>query len=196
MEEKKQIQYKFKILTIGDSSVGKTSILYYYNNKKFPQNQLATIGIDLVKKDIEIQNKVVRLQIWDSAGQERFRSITKNYYRNANGILLVFDMSDFSTFNKIGRWLEDIKFETENIPILLVGNKKDLVHSDLEEKLRIFTEEAKNNNIKFYAVSAKEGTNIDELFEDLTLKMIDKCDFEEDNSSDSSKIVSKRRFCC
>ena len=91
----------FKILTIGESGVGKTCLLIRYTENKFQKNYLTTIGIDFKSKNITLHNKSVKLKIWDTAGQERFRNITQQYYKGADGIVLVFDLTDAATFEKI-----------------------------------------------------------------------------------------------
>lgn len=171
-ETSEKIDYKFKILTLGESAVGKTSILSQYNNNEFNPNLIATIGIDLIKKDIKIDGKTVRVQIWDTAGQERFYAITRNYFRNANGILLVFDMNELRTFKCIDRWHNEIIQEVDlNVPIFLIGNKMDLIEN-YDEIKKLFEEKAEKKNIKFFPVSAKTGDNVESIFNAMVREMI------------------------
>ena len=118
----------FKILTIGESGVGKTCILRRFVENKFLKNHLATIGIDFKTKNIEIDGTPIKLKIWDTAGQERFRNITNQYYKGADGIILVFDVTDQKSFEKIKEWMSQIKANTQadQIGLVLLGNKCDI----------------------------------------------------------------------
>lgn len=159
----------YKIIILGESYVGKTSIVQRYINDIFDDDLLATIGIDLMRKTIQLNDDQVDLDIWDTAGQERFYSITKSYYRNAHGILLVFDLSDEKTFTCIDQWLEGIKLEvSENVPIFLIGNKLDRIDN---LNLELYQNRANRDNLTFFAVSAKSGQKIDEVF----YKMAEEC---------------------
>ena len=117
----------FKILTLGESSVGKTCILRRYVEGQFFKNQISTIGIDFKSKNLKINNHEIRLKIWDTAGEERFRNITSQYYKGAEGIILVFDLTKKESFEKINDWMKQIKVNTQSdeIAIVLLGNKKD-----------------------------------------------------------------------
>ena len=119
--------YIFKILLLGDSSVGKTCFLLRYSDDTFTENHISTIGLDYRFKLVNLENdKKVKLQIWDTAGQDRFRAITKNYYKGAHGIILMYDVTNISTFNNIKSWVTQIRENTtEKIKIALVGNKID-----------------------------------------------------------------------
>lgn len=152
----------FKILTIGESGVGKTCILRRFVENKFLKNHLATIGIDFKTKNIALGDKTVKLKIWDTAGQERFRNITNQYYKGADGIILVFDVTNKDSFDKIGDWMSQIQGNTsENeISIVLLGNKIDM-------EPRVITPEmgsilASKLGIKYFETSAFSGTNINE----------------------------------
>ena len=118
----------FKILTIGESGVGKTCILRRFVENKFLKNHLATIGIDFKTKNIEIDGTPIKLKIWDTAGQERFRNITNQYYKGADGIILVFDVTDQKSFEKIKEWMSQIRANTQadQIGLVLLGNKCDI----------------------------------------------------------------------
>ena len=117
----------FKILTIGESGVGKTCILRRFVENKFLKNHLATIGIDFKTKNIEIDGTPIKLKIWDTAGQERFRNITNQYYKGADGIVLVFDVVDQKSFEKIREWMTQIKtnIQADKIGLILLCNKCD-----------------------------------------------------------------------
>lgn len=188
------IEMPYKILILGESYVGKTSILYKFSDDTFKDNRLNTIGIDFEKKDLNIDNKVVRLQIWDTAGQERYYSITKSFYRRANGILLVFSMSDPRSFECIDRWFNDIKKEIDSdVPIFLIGNKLDLADKDTD--LESFKEKAKKMNLRYYETSAYNGTNIQNVFIDMAREMMKK-DSKNINVHYKIPLKKKKKRCC
>ena len=155
---------KYKIMVIGESKVGKTSLIKRYTKDEFGGVYLTTVGVDFQDKIIDIENKKVRLQVWDTAGQERFRNITKKYFQSTNGLLVVYDITDKESFKKIGLWLDSIKnYAPENAKYILVGNKCDL-DNDRKVSFEEGEDYAKKINIKFFESSAKEGTNVKELF--------------------------------
>ena len=165
MEKNNKTKISNKILLLGDSSVGKTSIILMYTKKKINTKHITTIGLDYATKEEKLKDgTIITLQIWDTAGQERFHSITKKLYKTSNGLLLIYDITSLNSFKNINIWLEQIKNENnENIQIILVGNKKDLEnkrevsYSD-GEKL------AKSYGIDFYEVSALNNDGIDKIF--------------------------------
>ena len=166
-------EYFFKILILGDSTVGKTCFLTRYTDKRFESNYLATVGIDYKLKNIKLNdNKTVKLQIWDTIGQDRFRSITKNYYKGAQGIVLIYDITEKDTFKSVKEWVKSIKNEAdEKVVVILVGNKIDCI-----EERKVSKEEgenlAKELSLPFYECSAKTDTNINEVFTDLVDKLV------------------------
>ena len=116
----------FKILIIGDSSVGKSNLLLRYTDDIFHEHFLPTIGVDFKIKNLIISNQTIKLNIWDTAGQERFKTITATYYKGSQGVIVVFDITDRNTFLNVNNWLEEIKKNAgNNISIILVGNKCD-----------------------------------------------------------------------
>ena len=137
----------YKVLLLGDSMVGKTSILSQYTDKKFQEVHIFTVGLDYRVKDMELKNgKTVKLQIWDTAGQDRFKAITKNYYKSANGILLIYDITDRKSFENLGEWIKSIKNSVVNYEnkyiVFLMGAKLDLVNDEKMER-EVTEEEAK-----------------------------------------------------
>ena len=163
----------YKVLLLGDSSVGKTCVLLRYCDKTFQEAHLSTIGLDYRLKTMTLENgKNIKLQIWDTAGQDRFRAITKNYYKGANGIILIYDVTNLQTYENVKNWINQIREEANpNVVIYLAGNKVDV-----NEELRVVkTEEeqkiADEYNLTFYETSAKSGININEIFEDLVKKV-------------------------
>ena len=163
-----QNKIDIKIITLGDSHVGKSCLIIKFIENKFSNSYVSTIGFDLKHKQIILKDgNKVRLTLFDTAGQERFRSLAKNYIRKANGILLIYDISDKSTFISIEKWMENIQDEIDDkIPIILVGNK-----SDLNDKRKVSTEEgkkkAKEYEFPFYETSCKTGVNVNKCFIEL-----------------------------
>ena len=157
----------FKIVLIGDASVGKTNILSKYLYDEFDPNSKATVGVEFATKNFTIDNNIVKAQIWDTAGQERYRSITSAYYKGAKGCLLVYDITRKPTFETIDKWISELKSTSEsNITIILVGNK-----CDLENERKVTKEEgeekAKFYNMAFIETSALNGTNLEKAFDEL-----------------------------
>ena len=156
-----------KILTLGDASVGKTCIILRYAEDDFPKTTMPTIGIEYKTKMIKINNQSVKLQIWDTAGQERYHKIlASTFYRRANGIVLVYDLTSPSSFNHVENWMKQIRQKADpDIEIVLVGNKLDLVS---EQDFTQGQQLAASFGIPFFTVSAKSGENIAEVFRTLT----------------------------
>ncbi len=158
----------FKILTIGESGVGKTCILRRFVENKFLKNHLATIGIDFKTKTLNINNQEIKLKIWDTAGQERFRNITTQYYKGADGIVLIYDVTDDASYEKIRDWMEQILSNTkrEDIGLVLLGNKCDMEpRAVTEEQGNKMAEELK---VSYFETSALTGQGINEAFNELT----------------------------
>ena len=163
----------YKVLLLGDSTVGKTCFLLRYCDKTFQEAHLSTIGLDYRLKTMTLENgKNIKLQIWDTAGQDRFRAITKNYYKGANGIILIYDVTNLQSYENVKNWIAQIKEEAnQNVLIYLAGNK-----IDVSEDLRVVkTEDGKKIadefKLPFYETSAKNGVNINKIFEELVEKV-------------------------
>ena len=156
--------YLLKYIIIGDAAVGKSNLLLRYTHGQFKPEYQLTIGVEFGAKNIQINNKIFRIQIWDTAGQENFRSITRAYYKNSVCALVVYDISSRDSFNNVSTWVEDCKNQSpKTIFMALVGNK-----SDLEDKRAVSYEEGKDfadkNEMMFFETSAKTGVNVDEIF--------------------------------
>jgi Ras-related protein Rab-2A len=165
-------QYLFKYIIVGDSSVGKSCILSQFLEKKFRYNHEVTIGVEFGCKHIIIDGMNIKLQIWDTAGQEAFKSITRSYYRGSAGALLVFDLSKRETFDHLKDWLNSIKSSaSHNTKILLVGNKCDLIKREITNEEIV--EFANSNNIQYMEASAKENINIENIFINLAKNIYD-----------------------
>ena len=159
----------YKVLLLGDSSVGKTCFLLRYCDKSFQDVHLSTIGLDYRLKSMTLKNnKNIKLQIWDTAGQERFRAITKNYYKGANGIILIYDVTNMQTYENVKNWISQIKEEASpNVIIYLVGNKIDVPDEQRLIKAEDGQKIADEFNLPFKEASAKDGTNVNEIFQEL-----------------------------
>jgi Ras-related protein Rab-2A len=156
--------YLFKYIIIGDTGVGKSCLLLQFTDKRFQPVHDLTIGVEFGARMISVADTQVKLQIWDTAGQESFRSITRSYYRGAAGALLVYDITRRDTFQHLGRWLEEAKQHAQpTMVILLIGNKNDLEH-----KRAVSTEEGKAfadaNGLLFMEASAKTAYNVEQAF--------------------------------
>jgi len=157
--------WMFKYILIGDSGVGKSALLLSFTDKRFQPSQGPTIGVDFGVRNVSIEGQPIKLSIWDTAGQEEFRSIAKSYYRGAAGALLVYDITRRETFNHLTTWLDDLKTAaSQHTIIMLIGNKSDL------EGRQVSTQEgeefAREHGLYFIETSAKKMQNVDEAFLD------------------------------
>ena len=189
----------YKVLLLGDSSVGKTCFLMKYTDEAFQETHMATIGLDYRLKSMKLKNgKTVKIQIWDTAGQDRFRSITKNYYKGSHGIILIYDITNPITFENITHWVSQVREEaSKNVVIYLIGNK-----IDLEEERKVSTEEgeklAEKLGLPFNETSAFDGTNINETFDDI-VERIDKAFGDIPITPKQNKIfkpIKAKKKCC
>ena len=196
----------FKVLLLGNSDVGKSSLLLRYVDSVWNDAFVPTIGVDFKVKTLEINNKRVKMQIWDTAGQERFRTVVSTYFRGAHGILLLYDVTNRDSFKNLESWLIEIeKNAKEKVLKILIGNK-----CDLGEDREITIEEGKafalRNGMEFMETSAKMNTNVTEAFETLGKLMIEfnsKSNNLTQNSKDtknlkagSGKNLKTKKGCC
>eukprot|EP01118_Nematostelium_gracile_P006189 TRINITY_DN1990_c1_g2_i1.p1 TRINITY_DN1990_c1_g2~~TRINITY_DN1990_c1_g2_i1.p1 ORF type:complete len:222 (+),score=60.06 TRINITY_DN1990_c1_g2_i1:114-779(+) len=173
--EEPDFDYIFKVVILGDSGVGKTNILTRFTSNEFSTNSKTTIGVEFATKGLYISKKYIKAQIWDTAGQEKFRAVTSVYYRGAMGALLVYDITKMSTFNNLQLWIRELydNVDKNNITIMLVGNKSDLesireVSSEKGKKL------AEKYQMSFMEVSALDNTNIEQAFNDVLHQIFDR----------------------
>lgn len=163
----KDYDHLFKLLIIGDSGVGKSSLLVRFADNTFSGNYITTIGVDFKIRTIEVRGERVKLQIWDTAGQERFRTITSTYYRGTHGVIVVYDVTSGDSFANVKRWLHEIDQNCDVVNRILVGNKND----DPDRKV-VLTEDARRfsnqMNIQLFETSAKENLNVEEMFRAIT----------------------------
>ena len=165
-------ELRLKILLIGDSSSGKTQLLLRYVDEFFPEMHLATIGVEFKSKKIKLNDININLQIWDSVGQERFRSISKNLIINSNGLIFVYDIANKSSFRLIKDIYKNIKdIKPENVKVIIVGNNKEMENERQVSKdmVKSFCEK---HNIESIEVSSRLGTNVSKCFETLTKLII------------------------
>ena len=156
--------YLLKYIIIGDSAVGKSNLLLRYIDNKFNENHVLTLGVEFAAKNIQIEEQIFRMQIWDTAGQENFRSITRSFYKNSACVIIVYDITSRETFTNVKTWIKDcMQTCSKNVFMVLVGNKVDD-----ETNRQVSTNEgetfAKEHGMTFFESSAKTGKNVEEIF--------------------------------
>jgi len=183
----KDYDHLFKLLIIGDSGVGKSSLLVRFADNHFSGNYITTIGVDFKIRTIEINGERVKLQIWDTAGQERFRTITSTYYRGTHGVIVVYDVSSGESFANVKRWLHEIDANCDVVNRILVGNKND----DPDRKV-VLTEDARRfadqMGIQLFETSAKDNINVEEMFRSITTLVLKSKKDQKERLDDPSKI--------
>lgn len=167
--------FTFKILLLGDASVGKTSFTKRYCYNIFNPSERLTIGVDFHVKTIELNNKLIKLQLWDVGGEERFRFLLPTYCLGANAAFLLYDITRPSTLDNINEWMTIVRQKSGSIPIMLVGSKLDLekTHRRVQREYGIQIAE-KNDMASFVEMSAKENVNVDDAFKVLTELTLDR----------------------
>ena len=197
-----EYDFIFKVLLLGNSDVGKSSMLLRFVDSVWNDAFTPTIGVDFKVKTLEINNKRVKMQIWDTAGQERFRTVVSTYFRGAHGILLLYDVKNQKSFFNMKKWLTHIKEEApKKVRIVIAANKIDIE----PEKREVSEEEgesfAESFNLKFFECSAKEGINIDEAFQGLIEEINEhyehykKIDSQGKKLTDVDNTNSKKKCC-
>jgi small GTP-binding protein len=166
--------YKVKIVLLGEAAVGKTSLVYRFVKDTFRESYKSTLGVNLLKKELDIEGYgETSAQIWDLGGQESFKNLRQLYLEGANGALLIYDVTNTKSFEKLDEWMESFTSLHSDEPILLIGNK-----IDLENRIKISEKEAKNyakeNGVKLLLTSAKNGENVETAFEELIKTILDK----------------------
>ncbi|KAJ5077731.1 rab gtpase [Anaeramoeba ignava] len=167
-------RYKYKVCFLGDTAVGKTSIITRLMYNKFDSNYQATVGADFLTKSFKLNQNYIKLQLWDTAGQEKFRSLMPSYIRNSSAAIIVYDITNRESFNSIDYWIEDIRNERGDEAIIyLVGNKTDDPNNRLIS-IEELEKKAKQNNCNFLETSAKVDHNVNLLFEKLCTSLVSK----------------------
>lgn len=182
--------YLFKVLLVGDSGVGKSSLLLRFADNQYSESYMSTIGLDFKIRSItnDITNKTSKLQIWDTAGQERFKTITSSYYRGSDGIILVFDITSRASFQHIDMWYSHImRYVQHKFPMILVGNKCD---QDINRQVSYneANEYARLLGMPYMETSAKEDTHIEKCFQTLEKNMIQVAHKQISHNIQSSKV--------
>ena len=188
----------YKILLLGDSEVGKSCFLMRYSDNVFVDNYITTIGLDYKLKYVQLESgEMIKVQLWDTAGQDRYRTIAKNYYKGSHGILLLYDITKLNSFENIREWIKDIREEVyEKAIIFLIGNKIDkneerVITTEQGEKL------AKEYDLPFFEASAKSGENVDEVFKALYNKISEVyIDIQKEKGAKLKTGNKKRKKCC
>ena len=197
-EDKKDSDITIKLLLIGNAYVGKTLIVQKFIDNTFSKSTVSTIGVDLQSKVIDINGKKVKYLIWDTAGEDRMKTMTYSYYRGCHVILVVYDVTERKSFQNVTTWVECIeKFAKSNVLKILVGNK-----TDLEDKRVVTTEEGKklamDNGLKYYEISALKITGLHEMFEDVAKEYVEIYEQKAYKNFQLKKneIVKKKKGCC
>ena len=185
-----------KLIIIGDSQVGKSSILTRFVDGEFDENISCTIGVDYKSKILNIDDKSWNITIWDTAGQERFRSLSSCYYRGSHGIILVYDVTNQKSFDNLEIWINETMLHStdENVIKLLVGNKIDKDNRQITTNMGI--EFAKKHEMLFIETSAKTIIGIEQTFMEIINKIIDRYNFEKENSLSFNDIDNKYGCIC
>ncbi|XP_069687085.1 ras-related protein Rab6 isoform X2 [Periplaneta americana] len=182
---------KFKLVFLGEQSVGKTSLITRFMYDSFDNTYQATIGIDFLSKTMYLEDRTVRLQLWDTAGQERFRSLIPSYIRDSTVAVVVYDITNANSFHQTSKWIDDVRTERgSDVIIMLVGNK-----TDLSDKRQVSTEEgerkAKELNVMFIETSAKAGYNVKQLFRRVAAALPGMDSTENKPPEDMQEVVLK-----
>ena len=191
MNEEDDTSYEmiFKILIIGDTNVGKSNLLLIYVKNDFSVDMKSTVGVEFGSKILKILGINIKAQIWDTAGQERYRSMTSSYFKGSKGVLIVYDITNQSSFESVDRWINEFRMKSdENSSIIIVGNK-----NDLEEERKVTKEEgeekAKKFNLGFFETSAKDGKNVDDAFKCLFEKVVDNYIKKKEKSEKKGELL-------
>jgi small GTP-binding protein len=192
------------ILLLGDTCVGKTCLISRYANGVFKEEYITTVGVDYVSKQEIINDQNINVKLWDTAGQERFKALTPSYLRGAEGIVLVYDVTNAETFESLKFWIDSLKSSLgeDSLPTIIDGNKVDLDDRDIsKEDAKKFAQE---HNYKYFETSAKSGVGVDELFREIVNQILEKKDKTDEVKEErkSVKLQSdkgnnqKKKGCC
>lgn len=189
---------KYKVIMVGDSTVGKTSLVNFYVDKVVCDDFVSTVGVDFKNKSLIINDQEIVLQIWDTAGQEKFRSITKSYFRRADAIVVVFDINNRDTFNAVQAWMTSIEEQLDRkVPIALIGNKLDIGQQIPYQEIDQVAEKYK---VQYFSTSAKTGEGIEECFLYIANSIFENAqnphEEEEDIQIDKYSGKKGKKDCC
>jgi len=191
MAEEKEAHY-FKLAITGAYGVGKSSLLLRFVDGNFSDESQSSLGVEFKIKTIKVDGVNIKLKICDTAGEERFRTVTASFYRGVHGVLFSYDVSDPESFETLHHWIEEAKlFAPEEICTMIVGNKSDLEHKVSVDQVKAFSAE---RNIPFVEVSAKSGAGVDDMFEKLTKAILDKMKSSgQSKSANDAKGAKKKK---
>ena len=180
-----------RLLLLGDSAVGKSSLLLRFCEDRFESNFVITIGVDYKVRTLQLDGKLLRLQVWDTAGQERFRTITPAYYRRAMGVLVIFDITNRKSFENVEYWLRNLEDHGDaKVRRVLVGNK-----GDLSGRRKVALEEAsalaQRHSMPYFEVSAKDNTNVEKVFQSVAKAVAETHKLEISNSRQKTSVGSR-----
>lgn len=198
MDKRRDYDHLCKVVVVGDCGTGKSSLLSKFVDDRFETTYLSTIGVDFKIRTIDVDDRIVKLQIWDTAGSERFRSITRSYYRDAELVIIVYDVTDISSLNSVPSWRQDAELGAANPPIfMLVGTKADLT-SRREIKYQDGENMSKSisttmSPVRFFECSAKTGENVEEIFKIGAKCCIDTFASRDVKSSPKEQVVFKEQ---
>lgn len=205
-----QDEQLFRVIIVGNTGVGKSCLLMRFSEDKFNENHDVTIGVEFGTRNLKIDNQLIKLQIWDTAGQESFRSITRSFYRRADGVLLVYDVTNRTTFEDCSHWMSEIKQHgNEDVIIFLVGNQIDLISAGEPAQVTVNDAQgfvAQHGLSGFIETSAKSGKNVEEAFREFCKVLVGKWKERQDsepapkaqvvNLKDGKKEQKKGKKCC
>ena len=182
---------KLKLMIIGDSYVGKSSLLNKYCKNEFNSKYKTTIGVDCQIKHLNINNKEIKLEIWDTAGMERYRILTKNYYNGSDGFIILYDITNRESFNNVNNWVQQIKdLAGDDLKCILFGNKSDL-NKERVININEGKELATKFDFPFYEISAKEGTNIEKGFNNIIMNILGDIETVKNRRRKNSSTLKK-----
>ncbi len=189
-------EYSVKLLVLGDLSVGKTSFIYRFIESKFGLDQIPSTGLDLKTADVIIDDKKVRVQLWDTVGQEKYKSITKNLIQRVQGIIILFDITNEESFNNLNSWIKIIKEHCgDKMPILIVGNKCDLEEERTVPREVIY-DYIKREKRQYIETSCKTGKNIKKVIDNISKKIINSLTDKKNISFSLDSTTFKKKKCC
>ena len=170
-----EYEMRFKIVLVGDASVGKTNIMSKYLKNEFHEDSKATVGVEFGSKQFTVEGHKIKAQIWDTAGQERYKAMTSAYFKGAKGAFIVYDITSKSSFESVDRWLNDLRVSADkNLTVIIIGNKCDL-EQQRDVKKEQGEEKSKSNGVAFMETSALSGENIDKAFDKMVNEVFKKC---------------------
>ena len=197
----RKFDYSLKVVVVGESGVGKTCLLVRFVRDSFDEESQATLGVEFMSKIVQTQKHRIQLQLWDTAGQELFRSVTRGYYRGSVGALLLFDLCNRDTFDNIEKWLKDVRdIAKPECVLALIGNKCDLP-SERQISREEAEEFARQNSMLYFETSAKTGENVSEAFDGMVASIEKNLesgafDLQSGNDSVDFQNENQKKGCC